>query len=63
MLIQMSLKFVPRGPVEIKPALLRIMAWRQAIDWTNAGLVYRRKQALLGLDELNNPCCGGSEIC
>ena len=29
-LIWISLKFVPRGPIEINPALVQVMAWR----WT-----------------------------
>ena len=31
-LIQISLKFIPRGPVDIKPALVQVMAWRQTGD-------------------------------
>ena len=26
--IQMSLKFVPRSPIDNKPELVRVMAWR-----------------------------------
>ena len=29
-LIQISLKFVPEGPINNTPALVQIMAWRQA---------------------------------
>ena len=29
-LIQISLKFVPKGVIENKPTLVKIMAWRQA---------------------------------
>ena len=28
-LIQISLRFVPRGPVDTKPALVQVMAWCQ----------------------------------
>ena len=28
-LIWISLKFVPRGPIEINPALVQVMAWRR----------------------------------
>ena len=36
--IQISLKFVPKGPINNIPALVQIMAWRrQAIIWTNDG--------------------------
>ena len=31
-LIQISLKFVPRGPIDNYPALLQIMAWRRTGD-------------------------------
>ena len=30
--IQISLKFVPRSPVDNKPALVQVMAWRQTGD-------------------------------
>ena len=30
--IQISLKFVPRGPVDNRPALVQVMAWRQTGD-------------------------------
>ena len=31
-LIKISLKFVPKGPIDNKPALVKIMAWRQPGD-------------------------------
>ena len=31
-LIQISLKFVPKGPIENKPALVQVMAWRRTGD-------------------------------
>ena len=43
--IEISLKFVPRGPIDNMLALIHIMTWpnrRQAIIWTNDGLVYWR---------------------
>ena len=35
--ISISLKFVPEVRINNIPALLQIMAWRQAIIWTNDG--------------------------
>ena len=35
--IKISLKFLPRVPINSIPALVQIMAWRQAIIWTNDG--------------------------
>ena len=48
--IQISLKFVPKGPIDSKSALIPIMAWRRTatINWTNPDLVH----AVLGADEL-----------
>ena len=38
--IEISLKFVPKGPINNIPALVQIMAWRrQAIIWTNDGQI------------------------
>ena len=46
---KISLKFVPKGPINNNPALVQVMAWRrpgdkplsepggQAITWTNDG--------------------------
>ena len=31
-LIRISLKFVPRSPIDNKPALVQVMAWRQTGD-------------------------------
>ena len=36
-LMKVSLKFVPWGPINNIPASVEIMAWRQAIIWTNDG--------------------------
>ena len=51
-----SLTFAPDGPVNNFPPLVQIMAWhrpgrRQAIIWTNDGIVYWRSYASLGLNE------------
>ena len=35
--IKISMKFVPKGPINNIPALVEIMAWRRAIIWTNDG--------------------------
>ena len=36
--INISLKFVPWGPINNIPTLVQVMAWRrQAIIWTNDG--------------------------
>ena len=38
--INISLKFVPRGPINNIPTLIQVMAWRrQAIIWTNDGYI------------------------
>ena len=34
-LVKTSLKFVPMGPIKNIPALVQLMAWHQAIIWTN----------------------------
>ena len=48
----MSLKFVLKDPIDNDPALVQIMAWRQAIIWTNDVLRCRGIYASLGLSEL-----------
>ena len=54
--IQISLKFVPSSPINNKPSLVQVMAWRQkrrqAITWTHDGPVHWRIYAALGGDEL-----------
>ena len=52
--IQISLKFVPRSQIDNKPALNQVMAWRQAIIWTNAGPVHWHIYAAPGGDELTH---------
>ena len=44
--------FVPKGTIDSKSALAQVMAWRQAISWTNAGPVHWRINAALGGHEL-----------
>ena len=31
-LIQISVKFVPKGPIDNKSALVQVMAWRRRVD-------------------------------
>ena len=52
--IQISLKFLPRSPIDNKPALNV-----QVITWTNDGPVYGRIYAALRGGELNwcHGCC------
>ena len=35
--IRFSLKCVPRSPIDNKPAMVRVMAWHQAIIWSIDG--------------------------
>ena len=57
--IQISLKFVPKGSIDNKPALVQVMALapnrRQAIIWPNADPAHRRIYAALGREELMSP--------
>ena len=46
--IKISLKFVPKGPIDNKPALAQVMAWCR----TGADPVHWRISAALGGDEL-----------
>ena len=52
-LILISLKFVPKGSIDNKPALVQVMAWHQVITWTNAYPVHWRQHAILRGDGLN----------
>ena len=60
--INISLKFVPRGPINNIPALVQIMAWRRSGDRPLFGpmmvrwLDYRRIYASLDLNELIPEC-------
>ena len=55
-LIQISLKFVPKSPFDNKPALVQLMGshqtGRQAITWTNDDPVHWRIYMAPGGDEL-----------
>ena len=55
-LIQISLKFVPRSPINNKPDSGKCLALNrlQAISWTNADLIHWRIYASLGGDELKH---------
>ena len=51
--IKISLKFVPKGPVNNIPALVQMAPIKQqAIIWANDGLAYWCKYASLSLNEL-----------
>ena len=53
--IRISLRFVPKGPIYNKAALVHVMAGvdkRQAITWTKADPVHRRIYAIPGGDKL-----------
>ena len=52
--IKISLKFVPKGPIDNNPALVQIMAWRRSGDkpLSEPMIVYWRIYASLGLNEL-----------
>ena len=50
---KISLKFVPKGPINNMPALFQTKPTRRhTIIWTNDGLGYRPRYASLGLNEL-----------
>ena len=51
-----SLKFVPKGPINNIPALVQIMAWRRPGDkpLSKPMIVYRRIYASIGLNDLLN---------
>ena len=59
-LIQISLKFVPKGAINNIVALVQIMAlaliWQQAIIWINAQPIHWRIYAALGGDEFKKTC-------
>ena len=51
--IKISLKFVPKGPINNNPALVQKMAWRRSGDKPlSEPIVYWRIYASLGLNEL-----------
>ena len=48
-LIEIVLKFVPKAPIDNKPALVLMMAWhRIGIIWTNADTIHWRIYVALG---------------
>ena len=52
--IKISLKFVPKGPINNIPALVQMMAWRRPGHYLKqCWLDYRLIYASLGLNELN----------
>ena len=56
--IKISLKFVPKGPINKIPAFVQIMAWRRQATshyLNQLWLVYWRIYASLGLNELISP--------
>ena len=53
--IEMSLTFVPKGPINNIPALVQIMAWRRPGDKPLSEAIYRRIYASVGLNQLNWP--------
>ena len=56
-LIDISLKFVPKGPINNIPALVQIMAWRRPGDKPLSEPMMMSIYASLGLNELNiGPC-------
>ena len=46
--VQISFNYAPRSPIDNKPALVQVMARRQAITWTNDDPVQWRIYAALG---------------
>ena len=54
--LRISLKFVPKGPINNIPALVQIMAWRRSGDKTLPEAMVVRLYASLGLNELTH--CG-----
>ena len=55
--IQISLKFVPKGPIENKPAMVQVMAWHRTGDKPlPVPMMIQFTNAALGGDELRNVC-------
>ena len=55
-LINISLKFVPRGPINHIPTSVQVMAWRRQAILNQWWLDYRRIYASLGPNELTWAC-------
>ena len=55
--IKIWLEFVPRDRIDNR----LVSFWREAIIWTNAGIVHRhiRTSPGLNIDQLNKPCFPG----
>ena len=55
-MVQFSLRFAPKSPIDSKSALVQVVAWCQtgdkAIIWTNDGLVFGCEYTSFGLNEL-----------
>ena len=49
--MEISLKFVPKCPIDETLASVQVMAWQQTNTWSNARPVHRRIYAALGGDE------------
>ena len=54
-LISISLSLVSNGPINNKPSLLKIMAWRLANILTNDEVLYWQVYGSFGLNELISP--------
>ena len=52
--IRISVKFVPKGPIDNKAAVVQVMAWRRTGDKPlHEAMLSRRIYAVLGGDELS----------
>ena len=60
--IQISMQFVSRNLIDIKPALAQVPNRRQAITWTNDDLPHWRIYASLGGDELRRLILLGTRL-
>ena len=60
--IQIALQYVPKGTINNTSALAQMMAWQQAIIWTNDGLVYWCIYASGGLCEISRTLLAISRI-
>ena len=65
-LIKISLKYVPKGPIYNNPALVQIMAWHRIsikpLSDSNAAPIHWRIYAALGGDELKESAISASVI-
>ena len=51
--IRISLRFVSKGPIDIKPTLVQVMAWRRIGDKPLTELIQTQFTDALGVDELS----------